>query len=81
MMHLLNNLDAYLIAYVAEGICFVAAIALRLYWDHCSGCGVSIRQAELKSTSLVSVTSGDIMEERYCDYSTQHPHKQVKSRR
>ena len=110
-MHLLNNLDAYLIAYVAEGICFVAVIALRLYWDHCSGCGVSIRQAELKSTSLVSVTSGDIMEERYyenvlmernqmrtnqlwcvqsllcqhrassCDCSTQHPHKQVKSRR
>ena len=45
-VYILNNLDAYLIAYVAEGICFVAAIALRLYWDHCSGCGVSSRQAE-----------------------------------
>ena len=64
-VYILNNLDAYLIAYVAEGICFVAAIALRLYWDHCSGCGVSSRQAELKSTSFVSATSGDIMKERY----------------
>jgi hypothetical protein len=63
-VYILNNLDAYLIAYVAEGICFVAAIALRLYWDHCSGCGVSSRQAELKSTSSVSAKSGDIMEER-----------------
>ena len=49
---------------MAEGICFVA-ISLRLYWDHCSGCGVSSRQAELKSTSLVLAKSGDIMEDRY----------------
>lgn len=34
-VYLLANLDVYLIAYAAEGACFVVAIACRLYWDYC----------------------------------------------
>ena len=30
----LNNLNCYLVAYIAEGICFVVAILCRLYWDY-----------------------------------------------
>ena len=29
----LNNLNAYFIAYVVEGLCFVVAILYRLHWD------------------------------------------------
>mmetsp|Transcript_5344 Transcript_5344/g.12138 ORF Transcript_5344/g.12138 Transcript_5344/m.12138 type:complete len:290 (+) Transcript_5344:188-1057(+) len=33
-VYVLNNLNAYLIAYVAEGVCFGVAILCRLYLDH-----------------------------------------------
>lgn len=29
----LNTLDSYLVSYIAEGVCFIAAIVCRLYWD------------------------------------------------
>lgn len=35
-VYVLNNLNAYLIAYVAEGVCFGVAILCRLYWDQSS---------------------------------------------
>jgi len=30
----LNNLNSYLMSYIAEGVCFSVAILCRLYWDH-----------------------------------------------
>ena len=30
----LNNLNCYLVAYIAEGFCFLVAIFCRLYWDY-----------------------------------------------
>lgn len=33
-VYVLSSLTSYMIAYVAEGVVFVAAIACRLYWDH-----------------------------------------------
>ncbi|KAL7539069.1 hypothetical protein ACHAXR_013274 [Thalassiosira sp. AJA248-18] len=43
-VYVLNNLNSYLIAYVAEGVCFGVAILCRLYWD---------REDELNSCSQV----------------------------
>jgi len=63
----LNNLNAYFIAYVAEGICFVVAILYRLHWDRdddkknrCIENIVSVKDKPPKlvhSESAVSTTS------------------------
>lgn len=41
-VYVLNNLNAYLIAYVVEGVCFGVAILCRVYWDRCADRSTSL---------------------------------------
>eukprot|EP00581_Thalassiosira_minuscula_P014255 CAMPEP_0183723358 /NCGR_PEP_ID=MMETSP0737-20130205/14950_1 /TAXON_ID=385413 /ORGANISM="Thalassiosira miniscula, Strain CCMP1093" /LENGTH=347 /DNA_ID=CAMNT_0025953619 /DNA_START=104 /DNA_END=1147 /DNA_ORIENTATION=+ len=62
-VYLLNNLDSYLIAYIAEGACFGVAILLRLWWD-CNRCsegsdisGSGLLQRSQSSTKIPPMSS------------------------
>lgn len=57
-VYFFSNLDAYLIAYIAEGACFLVAIACRLYWDYCS--------ADQEVVSVVSSSAQqNVVEQKY----------------
>mmetsp|Transcript_14769 Transcript_14769/g.23188 ORF Transcript_14769/g.23188 Transcript_14769/m.23188 type:complete len:205 (-) Transcript_14769:99-713(-) len=57
-VYLLSNLDAYLFAYAAEGACFVAAIAFRLYWDYyCEDREMASSSSASSSSSYYATTN------------------------
>jgi len=57
-VYLLNNLDSYLMAYIAEGVCFAGAIVCRVYWDRDQGKPASISGSHVEEREYYESLSG-----------------------
>ena len=60
-VYLLDNLDSYLIAYIAEGVCFGMAILCRMYWDRVDQQSLSTKSME--PSYYENVISGEKLED------------------